>query len=321
MKVAGKWKLGTLAATTLLVVLGIVAYGQQQGRAQVVVVSSDDAWLGVQVSDLTPEKLAELKLKGEYGVLVTEVEEGSPAAAAGLHQNDVILEFQGERVDSVAELQRLVRETPPGRTVRLLVSREGREQTLTAKLERRQYVRGDARIIPPVRIPEFEIEVFGARPQLGISGDELTPQLAEYFGVKQGKGVLVREVTSGSPAQKAGLKAGDVIVRLDEAPVEDMNDLRRLLSRKKAGDTVTLTVVRERAETSLKVQVEDRRRTPRRVTTFLEDRRDWQRDYQEAMREYQREMQELQRQLQEWQQEMRKEVEQLRLKLRKQVAI
>lgn len=332
MKVVHKWKLGTLAAIGLLLLVGTAAYGQDQEGARfaalatpegvagglpasehVVIISSHDAWLGVHASDVTPEKMAELKLKEEYGALVTEVEEGSPAAAAGLRKNDVILEFQGERVESVAELQRLVRETPPGRTVRLLVSRDGRVQTLTAKLERREHVREQIRI-PWLRIPEFEIKVLGTRPRLGISGDELTPQLAEYFGVKQGKGVLVREVMSGSPAQKAGVKAGDVIVRLDGATIEDMGDLRRVLGEKKGGDTVTLTIVREGAETTLKVQLEEMRRAPRRVTTYLEGWRDWQRDYQ-------REMRELREKLREHQRELQKEMRQLRLKLRERVTI
>jgi len=331
MKVVHNWKLTMLTATALLVVVGLAAYGQNLGGAwgpaqgvrvevspseQVVVISSRDAWLGVQVSDVTPEKLAELKLKEEYGAIVTEVEEGSPAAAADLRKNDVILEFQGERVESVAKLQRLVRETPSGRTVRLLVSRDGGMQTLTAKLEQRKPSRAQIRI-PPVRIPEFEIEIFGARPQLGISGDELTPQLAEYFGVKQGKGVLVREVTTGSPAQKAVLKAGDVIVRLDETPIEDMDDLRQALRGKKEGDTVSLTIVRERAETTLKVQLGEARRGPRRITTTLDWWKDWSGDYQEALRDYQRAMQKLQQQMREQQRQM----QQLRLKLRQRVAI
>ncbi|MFQ5925808.1 MAG: PDZ domain-containing protein [Terriglobia bacterium] len=230
-----------------------------------VFVSGRGAWLGVRLADVTPEKMAELKLRAQYGAIVAEVEEDSPAAKAGLQENDVILEYQGERVESAATLARLVRETPAGRTVQLRVSRDGRAQTLTATVERRHYARADVRI-PRIRIPEIDVRIFRSRPRLGISANELTPQLADYFGVKQGKGVLVREVDPGSAAEKAGLKAGDVIVRVDDGTIEDVGDLRRTLRRKRESKEVTLTIVRDRREQTLKVELgEPRRSGPRRA--------------------------------------------------------
>jgi predicted metalloprotease with PDZ domain len=262
-----------------------------------VILSDRNAWLGVHLAEVTKEKMAELKLKEEYGALVTEVEPDSPAAKAGLQKNDVILEYQGERVDSAAKLGRLVRETPEGRTVRLVVSRDGRPQTLSATLERRQILRREIRI-PEIRIPDIHVEVFGARPRLGISADELTPQLAEYFGVKQGKGVLVKEVSAGSPAEKAGVKAGDVIVRADGQAIETVSDLRQALRKKKGGEKVTLTLIRQKAETTVQVELEE---TPRRgreySADFLLDPTETN-EIGEAMREVQRKMQEVQRSLQ-----------------------
>lgn len=92
------------------------------------------AWLGVTLSDITEEKAKELKLSGEYGVQVKEVTEDSPAAKAGLAKDDIITEFAGEKVRSAMQLRRLVRETPPGRDVGILVRRGGETKTLTAKL-------------------------------------------------------------------------------------------------------------------------------------------------------------------------------------------
>jgi len=277
-----------------------------------VVLSGRNAWLGVHLAEVTKDKMAELKLKEEYGALVTEVEPDSPAAKAGLQKNDVILEYQGERVESAAKLGRLVRETPEGRTVRLVVSRDGRPQTLTATLERRQILRREIRI-PEIRIPDIHVEVFGARPRLGVSAEELTPQLAEYFGVKQGKGVLVKEVTAGSPAEKAGVKAGDVIVRADGEAVATVSDLRQALRGKKGGEKVTLTLIRQKAETSVQVQLEETQRPPRELTTDFQLDPDEMNELGEAMREVQREMHKVQRHLQhEWaerQKELKDEVQ------------
>jgi serine protease Do len=266
---------------------------------RVIVLAGRDAWLGVQVEDVTTDKLAELKLKEEYGALVVEVEENSPAAKAGLRKNDVILEYQGERVESAARLARLVRETPVGRTVRLAVSREGRTQTLSATLERREYLRGGVRV-PEIRVPEINVEVFGARPRLGISADALTPQLADYFGVKQGKGVLVREVHAGTAAEKAGLKAGDVIVRVDAEEVADVGDLRRALRKKKAGEDVTLGIVRQRQETTVRLQLEESRSRARSTAARHVCRPgEWGTALRESLEEVEHELRELERELRE----------------------
>ncbi len=184
-------------------------------------VGDGEAWLGVRLTDISPETARQMKLPGEYGVVITEVEDGSPAAKAGLVANDVILEFAGERLRSARQLQRLVGETPPGRAVNLQISRSGQTRNLSVVLDARR----DGFRIPSINIPEIEIPDYFGLPfptggaRLGISGDKLTPQLAEYFGVKQGKGVLVREVVAGSPAEKAGLKAGDCIVRVGATEV------------------------------------------------------------------------------------------------------
>ncbi len=192
-------------------------------RTRVVSFNGERAWMGVRLKDVTPEKARELKLPGEYGAIVAKVEPDSPAAKAGLAANDAILEFAGERVRSVAQLGRLVRETPPGRTVNLEVSRDGQQRTITVKLESHgeEFYGSWVRPMPPMprvtvpkvevfpNVPGFDFEHFGFGPsqsRLGISTVDLTAQLADYFGVKQGKGVLVREVKSGSPAEKAGVR-------------------------------------------------------------------------------------------------------------------
>jgi membrane-associated protease RseP (regulator of RpoE activity) len=224
-------------------------------------------WLGVRLKDVTAEKARDLKLPGEYGALVENVDADSAAAKAGLQKGDVIVEFAGERVRSVAQLQRLIRETPPGRTVSLQVIRDGQARTLSAKLQPRTnqfYFRTPEIHIPEINIApgpfyrRFNFAFEGERPSLGISGDELTTQLAGYFGVKQGKGVLVREVVVGSPAATAGLKAGDVIVAVDGKSVATVAELRQALEIKSGEEKrkLNLTIVRDRQEQTVPVELE-----------------------------------------------------------------
>jgi membrane-associated protease RseP (regulator of RpoE activity) len=226
------------------------------------------AWLGVTLKDVTAEKARDLKLPGEYGVLVESVEADSAAAKAGLEKGDVIVEFAGERVRSEAQLRRLIRETPVGRTVSLQVIRDGQARTLSAKLQSRTNAWHAQ--LPEIHIPEIHVFpnytepfshfnlLFGNRPSLGISGDELTTQLANYFGVKQGKGVLVREVVVGSAGEKAGLKAGDVIVAVDGKSVATVAELRQALEIKPGEEKrkLNLTVVRDHQERTVPVELE-----------------------------------------------------------------
>lgn len=269
-------------AAGLLITLGAVLLStggfpaqreKEEGRRAMALATVHDGgqpWLGVRLNDITAEKARELKLPGEYGVLVGDVEEDSPAAKAGLAEKDVILEFAGERVRSAAQLKRLVRETPPGRSVTLVVSRAGQTRTLNVKLEARpEGFRVPHFEMPRIEIPEIpdlNVHILTGGGRLGISADELTPQLANYFGVKQGKGVLVREVVAGTPAEKAGLKAGDCIVRIGDTDVDSISDVHRALSRVSGEKRdVTLTIVRDRREQTLTVTLEPTRRfSPRR---------------------------------------------------------
>jgi predicted metalloprotease with PDZ domain len=223
--------------------------------------------LGVRLKDVNAEKARDLKLPGEYGALVESVDADSAAAKAGLREGDVIVEFAGERVRSVAQLQRLIRETPAGRAVSLQVIRDGQARTLSAKLQPRTnqfYFRTPEINIPEINIApgpfyrRFDFPFDSERPSLGISGDELTTQLASYFGVKQGKGVLVREVVVGSPAATAGLKAGDVIVAVDGKDVATVAELRNALEIKSGEEKrkLNLTIVRDRHEQTVPVELE-----------------------------------------------------------------
>jgi serine protease Do len=302
--------------------------------------SGGGAWLGVSLQDVTAEKARELKLAGDFGALVGRVEGDSPASKAGLEKGDVIVEFAGERVRSVAQLRRLISETPAGRAVVLQVVRAGQNRTLHAKLEPRKerFFRMEGMAIPRIEVPKFDYRVFMRGATLGISGDELTSQLAEYFGVKQGKGVLVREVESGSAAEKAGLKAGDVIIRVDNTEVSSVDSLRRALPRDFEGKRkVNLTIVRDRREQRLTAELEAPEEPPlrslereatrlreqhaRQLTSQVAERQaDLQRTVQQATRawtqQYQRYLEEMHRSMGLLQRELQKQkLQELREKL------
>jgi serine protease Do len=225
--------------------------------------SSGGSWLGVSIADISSERAKELNLKEETGVEVKGVLPGSPAEEAGIEKGDVILEFQGNRVDGTMQLTRMVRETPAGRTVTLKTQHDGSTRTLHVKMNERDGEEHERMFrkrieIPPIEIPEIDmpdipdLEGIPSSVRLGVSVEELGEQLGQYFGVKNGEGVLVRSVKKGSAADSAGLRAGDVIVKVDGEAVSDSGDLRSAL-RQHRGRTFPLTVMRDRREQTLSV--------------------------------------------------------------------
>lgn len=233
-------------------------------------------WLGVGIAEVTAEKAKELKLSAVRGALITEVEENSPAAKAGLKANDVITEYNGQRVEGSAQFRRMIRETPAGRTAQLTVWREGRSQNLSVELgnfheQMGKMAKKDAskEFHFDFKMPEFGPHVFTMlhTPILGIGAQDLSGQLGSYFGAPDGEGVLVTEVRSGTPAEKAGLKAGDVIIKVAGERVRNVGELREKLHEKHEAKTVAIGVLRKGAETSVNVELEqpkppaDRKRT------------------------------------------------------------
>jgi serine protease Do len=245
----------------------------------VIFFSSGGSWLGVSIADISAERAKELKLREESGAEIRAVSPGSPAEEAGLKEEDVILEYQGSRVEGSAQLTRMVRETPPGRTVTLEIWRDGSPRSVKVKVAEHERPHGPGRMIdkrrieiPHIDIPEIdipdidlpEIEALGSIPvsvRLGASVENLTEQLGEYFGVKGGEGALVRSVHKASPGEEAGLRAGDIIIKVDDERIADTSDLRSAL-RGRRGKEITLTVVRDRREQRLTVAAPSEERPP-----------------------------------------------------------
>jgi serine protease Do len=237
-------------------------YGVEEG-------SGGSSYLGVDIADVTTERLGALKLKEEHGAEVTMVDQDAPAGKAGLKEHDVILSLNGAGVESAAQLRRMIRETPAGRVVTLGISRDGQPQTLKVQLANR------GKTVAVHSMPEFKfampsmpaiadldipVSVVIAHSSLrsGLMVENITPQLGDFFGVKSGNGVLVRSVEKGSRSEKAGFRAGDVIVRVNNQAVHDTSDFTRAL-RSTSGGTAAVTVVREKKEQKLNLTLPEKK--------------------------------------------------------------
>ncbi len=234
--------------------------------------SGSASYLGVDIADVTADRMPVLKLKEEKGVEVTMVDQDAPAGKAGIKEHDVIQSMNGAEVDSKSQLQRMIHETPPGRTVTLVLSRDGQPVTVKVQLaDRRSEFHvakdkddGDFHFeMPPipnidVDIPNFAVVVVQSSARSGLMVENLTPQLAEFFGAKDGKGVLVRSVEKGSRADRAGLRAGDVIVRVGDQAVHDTSDFTHVFHVRSAG-SVNVELIRDRKPQTLTISLPERR--------------------------------------------------------------
>ncbi len=268
--------------TSALLLAGIVGSVSQAGappqpepkpqprhNAEVYVMPSSPSgrsYLGVDIRDITHDRLGPLKLKEERGVEITMVDQDAPAGKAGLREHDVILDFNGTAVESEEQLRRLIRETPPGRTVTLGISRDGNPLKVSVQLAEHRKVVAEAfpHVPAPPRLPDNDfgnridipsISIYTISSSLGMQTENLTPQLGDFFGVRNGEGVLVRSVEKGSAAGKAGIKAGDVVVKIGDEKLSDRSDLARIMRKHRSGGKLPVSVVRDKREQTLTVDV------------------------------------------------------------------
>jgi serine protease Do len=225
---------------------------------------SPRGYLGVGVVELTDDRVKALKLKDDQGVEIKRVDPDSPASKAGLKESDVILEVNGKAIEDIGQFQNSIGETQPGTKVNLAIWHSGVKQTVPVTLDSRpenllSFIGPDlpdAPMPPMPPVPLYGDNGFGYLPGnsavVGFEGEALNSQLAEFFGVKDG--VLVRSVNPMTPAAKAGLKAGDVVVKVNGTPVTSPREITGLVraTRKKA---LSFTVMRNKKEMTLHVQL------------------------------------------------------------------
>jgi serine protease Do len=190
-------------------------------------------WLGVSIQPLTKDLAANFKRSDTTGALVSTVVEGSPAEKAGLKPGDVIVEFDGKKVAKSTDLPGLVAEVPVGRDVPMTVMRDGREVKLNAHIARLEDE-------SPTKASESD-----GKGQLGLSVQPLTPPMARELGLKAQEGVLVRDVVEGGRAAEAGIRAGDVIVEVNQQPVRTIEDFKARLDKRAKDQPVVMLVNRD----------------------------------------------------------------------------
>ena len=228
------------------------------------------SYLGVDIADVSPERLGELKLKEEHGAEITMVDQDAPAGKAGLHVHDVIVSLNGTAVESTAQLRRMIKETPSGRVVNIGISRDGQPMAIKLQLADRHKsmawepnVHVEMPAIPAVpAIPDFDVPVsvvvVHSSLRSGLMVENLTAQLGDFFGVKDGRGVLVRSVEKGSRGDKSGFRAGDVVIKVNNQPVHDTSDFTHAL-RSSSGGATAVTVMRDKREQNLTLTLPDRK--------------------------------------------------------------
>jgi C-terminal processing protease CtpA/Prc len=209
-------------------------------------------YLGVSVEKLRVEDREELK--ADFGVLVGGVSEDSPAEKAGIREDDVIQYFNGDKIRRTQDLTRRVRETKPGTQVKIGIVRDAKAVEVAAEIAG---LRSHQAVIGGSQDRGFRISGRSG-DRLGLRLQELNRDLSEYFKVKEDEGALVTEVKEDGPAEKAGIKAGDVIVQIDGGPVNGPDDVAEILSDRDEGDKVEITLIRKGVKQTVKAEVEER---------------------------------------------------------------
>ena len=237
--------------------------GDQAAYAFFSSASGSNSFLGVGVREITAERAKQRSLPEERGVELTSIAKDSPAEKAGMREGDIVLEYNGQRVQGVEQFVRLVRETPIGRTVSIEITRDGSTETLKAIIgsnENRGFIirPGPDRAIniprftlPEIRVPDVpRVYTAWRSSRLGIEAETLESQLADYFGVE--KGVLVRSVVPESAAEEAGLRAGDVIIRIGDKEVTSPREVTSAI-RETEEESFPVIIIREKRERTLTV--------------------------------------------------------------------
>lgn len=242
-------------------------------------------YLGVMIRDISESDVTTLRLKSTHGAQVTVVDHDGPACKAGLRERDVILSLNGTAVDGEDQLRRMLHDLPPGRPVSLVIVRAGAEQTVNTTMANREELEKRAweqHWVVPEPVDDAPVAVSEPMPSSSRGGlgrtfmsggllplasaytgakvDAMGAQLAEFFGVKDGKGLLVHDVDANSPAAQAGLRAGDVVTRINGGRVATKSEWAHVL-RESKGHPVSLTVMRDRHEQVLTLIVDPKHRS------------------------------------------------------------
>jgi serine protease Do len=191
-------------------------------------------WLGIRAQDVSASAAASLGVSRTTGdfAQVTEVQDGSPAADAGVKPGDLIIEFNGKPVPKSLNFPAVIADTPPGQKATLKIVRDKKEMTIAVKIGQL------ADEVDPASVSEAK------EPELGIKVQRISPEAARRLGLNSTKGVLVLEVQPGSPADSIGLEPADVIREVNQRPVSNVSDFERAMRQGRRGERILLLVQR-----------------------------------------------------------------------------
>ncbi len=250
------------------------------------------SYLGIDLKDVTDDEVATLKLKDTRGAEITRVDHDGPAGKMGLREHDVVVQMNGVVIEHEEQIRRMLWNTPPGRTVVLVICRDGQQMTKTAEMADRSQVERQAweqhlgaagPQAPVMALPGDEAAAAGSSAPsgpvpttrysktflglalstptyTGVRLERIGPQLSSFFGVPTGTGLLVRNVETNSPAAMAGIRAGDVVVRADTKTVGSMGDWAKAIHEAK-GRPVTVVLLRDRQEKTVVLTADSKKRS------------------------------------------------------------
>ncbi len=259
MKHSYKSVLCVLALVGLVAGLAVARDYRTGTRDLVTIHEGDgDAYLGVFTQEVDRSLMRELDLTTRDGAAITGVVDDSPADKAGFEEDDVIISVDDVKITDDDDLSDVIGDHDPGDKVSITLIRDGKQkQILVALGDRDEYdepliITGDVHGKPWSYSSRNTSYGY-----IGVSLTELNRQLGGYFGVERGKGVLISEVEDGSPAETAGLKAGDVIVTIDNDKVNDIGDAQEIIRDHEEGEKVSVSIIRDRKPMTLTVEVEE----------------------------------------------------------------
>ena len=277
--IAGRWPIATRVAISIVSVFVALclaapasagskskkdrAADAEKSYEKAVVISKkgDRPFLGVNMQELDEDLRKGLDVKTKGGVLITEVVEDSPAEEAGIEDGDIIVEFDGQAVDSPSELRELVGEAEVGEKVKVKVVRDGKPKTITVTMG--EYP-DDAlwSVVSPEHFQWFDegtgvfLRAFG-KGRLGVKATDVNEDLGPYFGVKEGEGVLVLDVVEGSVGEKMGIKAGDVITSVDGKKIGSVAELKEIVGEVEGGEEFDVALVRSKKKVTLQGEMDE----------------------------------------------------------------
>lgn len=256
-------KKSLIMGTLILFVLSFFSFSILQGKTE----AASQGWLGIYIQDISTELMEAMDLSSLKGILVNKVVDNSPADDGGIERGDVIVEFNDQRVVDTGQFIKLVRKTKPDDAVNITVIRDGDKKIIQVKMgkgkESDTYLKidSDKFTVKKPKSEKSKIRIFGfgesTQGKIGVTLWDLNEQLGEYFGVKDGEGALITELDEDGTGYKAGLSAGDVILKMDGNKIEDKSDVSELLADKEEGDEVKVEVLRKGLRKTFAVDVQE----------------------------------------------------------------